>query len=325
MKAIVYHSYGSPDVLRGEEIEKPVPADNEVLIKVRAASLNPLDWHFVRGTPHIMRITAGLLRPKVSRLGVDVAGEVEAVGKNVVHFQPGDEVFGTCRGALAEYACAAEPALVTKPGNVTFEQAASVPVAGLSALQALRDKGGVQPGQRVLINGASGGVGTFAVQIAKWLGADVTAVCSTRNLDLVRSLGAAQVIDYTCEDFTEDTQPYDVLLDNVGNRSLSECRRVLNAKGRYVLVGGGGPDDQGWLGPGLTRAITAPVLSIFVSQKMAFFLANLNNKDLTLLRDLVQAGKVTPVIDKQYSFADTPEAIRYVEAGHARGKVVITA
>ena len=324
MKAIVHHNYGSPDVLRCEEVEKPTPGDNEVLIRVRAASLNPLDWHFMRGTPYVMRITAGLRQPKTIRLGVDVAGEVEAVGRNVTQRKAGDEVFGTCRGALAEYATTSESALVIKPNNVNFEQAASVPIAGLSALQALRDKGQIHPGQKVLINGAAGGVGTFAVQIAKWLGAEVTGVCSTRNLELVRSLGADQVIDYTKEDFTKSAQRYDAVIDNVGNHSLPACRRILIVKGRYVLIGGGGPNDQGWIGPGLARAITAPVLSWFVSQDMGFFLASLNQKDMEILRDLLHAGTVKPVIDRSYGLNEVPDAMRYLEEGHARGKVVIT-
>src|SRR5207248_2820687 len=260
MKAIVYHNYGSPDVLRLEEIEKPVPNDNQVLVRVRAASVNPLDWHYIEGTPYIVRILdSGVLKPKVERLGVDYSGTVEAVGKNVMQFKPGDEVFGGRTGAFAEYVCVlADRAVVLKPTNITFEQAASVPVAGITALQGLRDKGKVQPGQKVLINGASGGVGTFAVQIAKSLGADVTGVCSTRNVDLVKSLGADHVIDYTKEDFTKSAERYDVMLDNVGNRSLSECKGVLTPTGKYVLVGGGGASDQGFLG-GLGKALWAMV------------------------------------------------------------------
>ena len=324
MKAAVYTRYGPPDVVQIADVEKPTPQDNEVLIEVRAASLNPLDWHFMRGTPYVGRIMMGLRKPKNTRLGVDVAGQVRAVGRQVTQFKPGDAVFGAARGACAEYACAAESKLAMKPTNVTFEQAASVPIAGLTALQGLRDKGQIQPGQKVLINGASGGVGTFAVQIAKWLGADVTGVCSTRNVDMVRSLGADPVIDYTQEDFTRSGQRYDVILDNVGNHSLSECRRVLNPKGKYVMVGGGGINDQGLMGPGLARAITAPVFSWFVSQDMLFFMANLNPKDLTTLCELISSGKVTPVIDRRYGLSEVTEAIRYLEEGHARGKVVIT-
>ncbi len=324
MKAAVYSRYGPPDVVHIAEVEKPVPRDDEALIKIRAASVNPLDWHFVRGTPYVGRVMMGLRRPRAPQLGVDAAGQVEVVGKNVTQFKPGDDVFGAGRGAFAEYACASESRLASKPDKVTFEQAASVPVAALSALQGLRDTGRLQPGQKVLINGAAGGVGTFAVQIAKALGAEVTGVCSTGNVDLVRSLGADQVVDYTRKDFTMTTQGYDLILDNVGNHSLSECRRILQPRGKYVLVGGGGPGEQGWLGPGLTRAITAPLLSWFVSQDMRFFVANLNRNDLTTLGELMEAGKVIPVIDRRYRLNEVPEAIRYLEEGHARGKVVIT-
>ena len=320
MKAIVYYNYGSPDVLKCEEIEKPTAGDNEVLIRVRAASVNPFDWHFMRGTPYMVRIQAGLRKPKDKRLGVDVAGQVEAVGRNVTQFRPGDEVFGACRGAFAEYACASESALVMKPDNVTFEQAASAPVAAFTALQGLRDKGQIQPGQKVLINGAAGGVGTFAVQIAKWFGADVTGVCSTRNADMVRSIGADRVIDYTQEDFAKSGQRYDLFFDCVGNHSLLACRRVLNPKGIYIVVGG--PDGR-WLGP-LARMIKTLVLSRFVSQNLVMFLARRSKEDLTIMHELMKAGKVTPVIDKRYKLSEVPEAIRYLEEGHARGKVVIT-
>ena len=324
MKAITYQNYGSPDVLKCEEIEKPTAGDNQVLIKVRAASVNPLDWHYVRGTPYFMRVQSGLRRPKVTRLGVDFAGTVEAVGRDVKRFRPGDEVFGGRTGAFAEYVCVREDrAVALKPANLTFEQAASVPIAAITALQGLRDRGQVQPGQKVLINGAAGGVGTFAVQIARSFGAEVTGVCSARNVDMVRSIGADRVIDYTQQDFTRTEQRYDVLLDNVGNRSLSDCRRVLNPRGRYVLIGGGGPDDGRWIGP-LIRVLKMLVLSRFVSQDMVFFMAQLKQEDLTLLGDLMQAGKVTPVIDRRYKLSETPEAIRYLEEGHARGKVVIT-
>jgi NADPH:quinone reductase-like Zn-dependent oxidoreductase len=319
MKAIVYHEYGPPDVLRCEATERPTPGDSEVLVKVRAASVNPLDWHFMRGTPYIVRMLAGLRRPKTMRLGVDVAGQVEAIGRKVTQFKPGDEVFGSCRGAFAEYACASESALVLKPRNVAFEHAASLPVAACTALQGLRDKGRVQPGQKVLINGAAGGVGTFAVQIAKSFGADVTGVCSTRNVGMVRSIGADEVIDYTQENFTAGRQRYDVMFDAVGNHSLSACRRVLNPKGTYVVVGG--PDGR-WIG-GLARSIRAPVLSWFVSQNLVMFLARLRRQDLQSLSELVEAGTVVPVIDKRYGLSEVPEAIRYLEEGHARGKVVI--
>ncbi|MGB7593367.1 MAG: NAD(P)-dependent alcohol dehydrogenase [Terriglobia bacterium] len=320
MKAVVYYKYGSPDVLKCEEIEKPTAGDNEVLIRVRAASVNPFDWHFMRGTPYMVRIMAGLRKPKDKRLGVDVAGQVEAVGRNVTQFKPGDEVFGACRGALAEYACTSESALVMKPDNVTFEQAASVPIAAFTALQGLRDKGHIQPGQKVLINGAAGGVGTFAVQIAKSFGAEVTGVCSTRNVDMVRSIGADRVIDYTQEDFTKSGQRYDLFFDCVGNHSLSACRRVLNPKGIYIVVGGPGGR---WLGP-LARMLKTLVLSRFVSQNLVMFLAKASKEDLTVMHELMKAGKVTPVIDKRYKLSEVPEAIRYLEEGHARGKVVIT-
>jgi NADPH:quinone reductase-like Zn-dependent oxidoreductase len=324
MKAIVYCDYGVPN-LKFQEIEKPTPADDQLLVKVRAASVNPLDWHFVEGIPYFMRlIGVGLRKPKDTRLGVDFAGTVEAVGKNVTKFKPGDEVFGGRTGAFAEYVCVREArAVALKPANITFEQAASVPIAAITALQGVRDQGKVQPGQKVLINGASGGVGTFAVQIAKSLGADVTGVCSTRNLDMVRSLGADHVIDYTKEDFTKGDQRYDVILDNVANRSLSECRRLLNPDGRYVLIGGGGANEGRWLGPGLTQAVKAMVLSKFVTQKMGMMMGELNQKDLTALADLMQSGKVTPVIDRTYKLSELPQAIQYLEQGHARGKVVI--
>jgi NADPH:quinone reductase-like Zn-dependent oxidoreductase len=320
MKAIIYRDYGSPDVLRCEEIAKPAAGDGQVLIKVRAASVNPLDWHFVRGTPYLLRIGAGLRRPKAAGLGVDVAGQVEAVGKNVTRFKPGDGVFGSCRGAFAQYACASESDLAVKPENATFEQAASVPVAAVTALQGLRDRGRIQAGQRVLINGAAGGVGTFAVQIAKSFGADVTGVCSTRNVEMVRSIGADRAIDYTREDFTASGQRYDLIFDCVGNRSLSACRRVMVPRGTYVVVGG--PDGR-WLGPMVT-AIKALLLSPFVGQRLLPMLANISQEDLTTMRELIEAGKVTPVIDRRYRLSEVPEAIRYLETGHARGKVVIT-
>src|SRR6184192_640566 len=268
MKAIVYCDYGVAN-LKLAEIAKPTPTDDQILVKVHAASVNPLDWHFIEGTPKIMRaMGVGLRKPKDPRLGVDFAGTVETVGKNVTQFKAGDEVFGGRDGAFAEYVCPrADRAVALKPANITFEQAASVNIAGITALQAVRDKGKVQPGQKVLINGASGGVGTFAVQIAKSLGADVTGVCSTRNVDLVRSLGADHVIDYTKEDFTKTGKRYDVILDNVGNQPLLHFRRALIPKGKYVMIGGGGPNDQGLIGP-LFRPIKAMLLSPFVSQEM---------------------------------------------------------
>ena len=321
MKAIVYTSYGSPAVLRCEGIEKPTAGDDEVLIRVRAAAVNPFDWHLMRGLPYFLRMMAGLRRPKDTRLGVDVAGEVAAAGKNVTSFRPGDEVFGTCRGAFAEYARTRDSALVTKPGSVTFEQAAAAPLAALTALQGLRDEGQIRSGQRVLINGAAGGVGTFAVQIAKAFGADVTGVCSTRNVEMVRSIGADRVVDYTREDFTTNGQRYDLILDAVGNHSLSACRRVLNPTGRYVAVGG---QSSRWMIGFLARVLAAPVLSRFVSQRFSIVMTKPSQEDLAAVRDLMAAGKVTPVIDRRYRLSEVPEAIRYLEEGHARGKVVIT-
>src|SRR5256886_6426593 len=324
MKAITYCNYGLGN-LKLEDVEKPVPNDDQVLVKVRAASVNPYDWHFVEGTPKIMRMMGvGLRKPKDTRVGVDFAGTVEAVGKNVTQFKPGDEVFGGRDGAFAEYVCPrADRAVTIKPANITFEQAASVNIAGITALQALRDKGKVQPGQKVLINGASGGVGTFAVQIAKYFGADVTGVCSTRNLDMVRSLGADHVIDYTKEDFAKGAEHYDVILDNVPNHSLSECRRILNPTGKYVMIGGGGPNDNRWIGP-FGRVIQTLLLSPFVSQKMGMMMAELKKSDLAILGDMMQSGKLKPVIDRTYKLSELPAAIAYLEEGHARGKVVIT-
>jgi NADPH:quinone reductase-like Zn-dependent oxidoreductase len=320
MKAAVCTRYGPPDVVQIKDVEKPVPKDDEVLIKVRAASLNPADWHMKRGKPYIMRLMTGLRKPKDTRLGFDVAGQVEAVGRNVTQFKPGDEVFGSCRGAFAEYSCASESALVKKPHNVTFEQAAAVPLAAYTALQGLRDKGKLQPGQKVLINGAAGGVGTFTVQIAKWFGADVTGVCSTRNVDMVRSIGADRVIDYTQEDFTKNGQSYDLIFDLVANHSLTAARRALEPKGIYV---GAGVLGRASLTGILTRLIAAPLLSRFVSQKVVMLLARRSKEDLVVMHELMKSGKVTPVIDKCYSLSQVPEAIRYLEEKHARGKVVI--
>src|ERR1700720_101532 len=326
MKAIVHCEYGGPEVLTLADVEKPVPTDNQVLVRVRAASLNPLDLT-IRG-PWLIRPILGMRKPKDTRLGVDYAGTVEAVGKNPAaagQFKPGDEVFGARDGALAEYVCGlADRAVGLKPANMTFAQAASVPVAAITALQGLRDKGKIQSGQKVLINGASGGVGTFAVQIAKSYGADVAGVCSTRNIELVQSLGADHVIDYTKEDFTKGDQKYDVILDNVANHSLSECRRVLTPNGIYVLIGGGGVNEQGFVGA-LGKALNAAVYSRFVKQKMGMMMADPSTKDLTLLADMMQSGKIKPVIDRTYkSLSEVPDAIRYLEEGHARGKVVIT-
>jgi len=324
MKAIVYCDYGVAN-LKLQDIEKPAPADDQLLVRVRAASVNPYDWHFIEGSPKIMRAMGiGLRKPKHTRLGVDFAGTVEAVGKNVTQFKPGDDVFGGKTGAFAEYVCArAAGSVALKPASLTFEQAASINIAGITALQAVRDKGKVQPGHKVLINGASGGVGTFAVQVAKSYGADVTGVCSTRNVDMVRSLGADRVVDYTREDFTKSSERHDVIIDNVANHSLLECRRVLKPKGIYVLIGGGGPSEQGLIGP-LAKPIKAMLLSPFVSQKMGMMMADPSNKDLTILGDMMQSGKLKPVIDRTYKLSEVPEAIRYLEQGHARGKVIIT-
>jgi len=321
MKAAVYTTYGPPDVVQVTDVEKPVPKDNEVLIEVRAASVNPLDWHFIRGTPYFLRMAAGLPKPKDSRLGVDVAGKVEAVGGNVTQLAAGDEVFGACKGTFAEYACAPASALAIKPENVTFEEAASAPIAGLTALQGLRDKAHVQPGQKVLVNGASGGVGTFAVQIAKSFGAEVTGVCSTSNADMVRSIGADRVIDYTVEDFTNTGRRYDVIFDCVGNHPLAACRRILAPGGIYIGVGG--PTGR-WMIGYLASLATGLLLSLFASRKMVALLARPNTRDLAVLGDLMRTGKVRSVIERRYGLGEVAEAVRHVEEGHARGKVVIT-
>jgi NADPH:quinone reductase-like Zn-dependent oxidoreductase len=321
MKAIVYRCYGSPDVLKLEEIAKPGPVDDRVLVKVRAASVNPLDWHYMRGEPYFMRLMAGMGAPDSIHMGVDFAGTVESVGKNITRFKPGDEVFGGRDGAFAEYVSVRENgSLAMKPANLTFEQAAAAPIAAVTALQALRDKGKVHSGQNVLINGASGGVGTFAVQIAKAYGAKVTGVCSTRNVAMVSSIGADQVIDYTKEDFTEGSQRYDLIIDTVGTHSLWDYRRVLNPHGALVMVGA--LDKGPWLGP-MWGSLKASLVSPFISQRFIFFLADLDQADLAILRDLMEAGKVTPVIDKTYALNEVPAAIGYLEQGHARGKVVI--
>jgi NADPH:quinone reductase-like Zn-dependent oxidoreductase len=326
MKAIRFYRYGPPEVLELADIDVPAVGDDEVLVRVRAASVNPLDWHFMRGAPYLVRAMAGLSRPRASatRLGADMAGSVEAVGRNVTGFRPGDEVFGGLedRGTLAEYLSIRHDGVVlTKPAGLSFEQAAAVPVAGFTALQALRDKGRIQAGQQVLINGAAGGVGTFAVQLAKAFGAVVTGVCSTGNAELVASLGADQVIDYTREDFTRTGRRYDLLVDIAGNRTLAQTRRVLAPRG--VLVGVGGPNKGRWVGP-LARSARMAVLSPAVSQRMVFFLAHQNKDDLAVLRGLLQSGKVTPVIDRTYPLSQAAEAIGYLEQGHARGKVVLT-
>ena len=324
MKAIVYCDYGKSDVLKIENVEKPVPTDDQLLVKVRAVSVNPFDWHFMRGTPYLMRMETGLRKPKSMRLGVDFAGVVEAVGKNVTIFKPGDEVFGGKRGAFAEYlTIRADSGVAIKPANISFEQAGGVAIAGLTALQAVRDKGKVQPGQKVLINGASGGVGTFAVQIAHAFGANVTGVCSGKNVDMVKSLGADQVIDYTKEDFAKGDQKYDVILDNVPNHSLADLRRVMPPNGKYIMIGGGGPDDGNWIGP-FGRVIHTLLIKPFIKQEMGMMMADPSQKDYMAMADLMQSGKVTPVVDRTYKFEELPAAIAYLEEGHARGKVAIT-
>ncbi|HEV3218163.1 MAG TPA: NAD(P)-dependent alcohol dehydrogenase [Candidatus Acidoferrales bacterium] len=317
MRAIVYSNYGSPDVLRCEEIDKPAPKDNEVLIKVLAASLNPADLHFMRGTPFLLRLAAGLRKPKNTRLGLDLAGQVEAVGRNVTQFKSGDEVFGACRGALAEYVCAAEDKLALKPANISFEDAAAVPVAALTALQGLRDKGRIRPGQKVLVDGASGGVGTFAIQIAKSFGADVTAACSTGKMDTAQSLGADHVIDYTREDFTKSGQRYDTIFAANAYHSIFDYRRALSPKGIVVMAGGG-------MAQVFQIMSLGPLLSLFGGWKFYLFIAKMNRKDLDSLRDLLATGKVTPLIDNRYPLSEVAEAVRYLEEGHARGKIAIT-
>lgn len=320
MKAIVYRCYGSADVLKLEDVAKPVPAEDEVLIKIRAASVNPLDWHYMRGSPYIMRLESGIGAPKDSRMGVDFAGTVESVGSAVTEFRPGDEVFGGWDGAFAEYMTVGESrSLVKKPDNVSFEAAAAVPIAGVTALQALRDHGNLQPGQKVLINGASGGVGTFAVQIAKALGAEVTGVCSTRNVDLVRSLGADHVIDYKKDNYTESGVQYDLIVDNVGNHSPLDNRRALKPEGILVIVGGGHGD---WLGP-FAGPIQALMVTPFVSQHMSMMLAKFSKDDFVYLAELMQSGQVTSVIDRRYPLGEVADAIRYSEEGRARGKIII--
>jgi NADPH:quinone reductase-like Zn-dependent oxidoreductase len=320
MKAIRKCDYGS---LSLREVEKPTPNDDQILVKVRAASLNAADGHLLRGFI-LMRPFSGLRKPKDTRFGIDCAGTVEAVGKNVTQFKPGDEVFGAANGTIAEYVCASERTFVTKPGNMTFEQAGSVAVAGLTALQGLRNQGNVQPGQKVLVNGASGGVGTFAVQIAKAFGAEVTAVCSPRNLETARSMGADHVIDYTKEDFTQGDQRYDVIFDNVGNHSIAERRRVMTPNGLCVLAGMGSAGKHEGQWARLSGNLKAFFVSPFISHKFKFFIGKLLKADLIVLRDLMAEGKVTPVIERQYRMSETAEALAYLEEGHARGKIVIT-
>jgi NADPH:quinone reductase-like Zn-dependent oxidoreductase len=322
MKAIIYTKYGPPDVLQLKELEKPTPKDNEILIKVNAASVNAADWHLLRAKPFLVRLMGmGLLKPKNKILGADIAGRVEAVGRNVKQFQPGDEVFGDIfdcgLGGFAEYVCAREDALVLKPANITFEKAAAVPLAALTALHGLRDIGHIQPGQKVLVNGASGGVGTFAVQLAKYFGAEVTTVCSTRNLDMMRTLGADHVIDYTQEDFTKNGQRYDLILAANGYHSIFDYKRALSPKGIYVMSGGSGSQM-------FQAMLLGPCISMTGSKKMGSVSSKPNKKDLVFLKELIEAGKVVPVIDRRYPLSEVAEAIRYLEEGHAKGKVIIT-
>jgi NADPH:quinone reductase-like Zn-dependent oxidoreductase len=318
VKKIVRTRYGPPDVLQLEEIEKPTPKDDEVLVRVHAASVNAYDWHVLRGKPFLVRLMGfGLLKPKNRGLGADIAGRVEAVGRDVKQFKPGDEVFGSKLGGFAEYVCARENALALKPANASFEEAAAVPMAAITALQGLRDKGQIQPGQKVLINGASGGVGTFAVQIAKSFGAEVTAVCSTRNLDRARSIGADQVIDYTQEDFTKNGQRYDLILAANGHHSILAYKRALGPKGAYVMTGGSVTQL-------FQTMLLGPLVTMTGGKKMRGLTANLNQKDLVFLKELLEARKVVPVIERRYPLSKTAEAVRYVEEGHAQGKVVIT-
>ena len=320
MKAIVYYEYGSPDVLQFKEVEKPSVRADSVLVRVHGAAANPYDWHFIRGEPYFMRLMFGLRAPKRNALGVDFSGVVEEVGQEVTAFKPGDEVYGMCDGAFAEYLCAPESEIALKPKSLGFDLAAAVPLAGLTALQGLRDSGRLRPGQRVLIIGASGGVGTFAVQIAKDLGAHVTGVCSTRNLEMVRSLGADEVIDYTRQDFAEGSAKYDVIFQLGGMHSPSYCRRALTPQGRLVLSSG--DSDGVWIGP-IDRILKAAVLSPFVSQTLVVLDVKRSKADLETLAELIDAGKLKPVIDRTYSLEEVSEAVRYVEQGHAQGKVLI--
>lgn len=320
MKAVFRNAYGSADILDLGEVDRPSPKDNQLLLKVCAASANPLDWHIMRGEPFLVRLMGfGLLKPKHKILGADMAGRIEAIGKDVTLFKVGDEVFGSSIGGFAEYACIREDKAALKPTNLTYEQAAAVPVAGLTALQALRDHGRIQEGQQVLINGASGGVGTFAVQIAKVFGGHVTGVCSGKNLEMVRSLGADHVIDYTKEDFWASGRQYDLIIDNAAFYSIRKPLRVLKATGVYVGVGG----SSSTAGV-LQSLIVNPIIAKMKGRSVVSFIANVNKADLVFLKELLEAGKVVPVIDRKYRLSEAPEAIRYVEEGHARGKVVIT-
>jgi NADPH:quinone reductase-like Zn-dependent oxidoreductase len=322
MKAIVQDRYGPPDVLELRDIETPTAGDKEVLVRVHAAAVNALDWHYMRGDPYVARPSMGLRRPKVRIRGRDFAGRVEAVGEGVDRFRPGDEVFGEADGAFAEYVSAPAGAVDPKPANLTFEQAAAVPVAGNTALMGLRDLAQARPGQQVLINGASGGVGTFAVQIAKSLGAEVTGVCSARNADLVRSIGADRVIDYASEDFSRNGQRYDVVFDLVGNRSLTDCRRALTPDGTLVLSGGGVSEGGSLVGP-MALFVKGMLLSRFVRHRLLQFTEEPSNENLAALRQLIESGAVAPVVDRTYQLSEVPEAIRYLEVDHARAKVVI--
>ena len=322
MKAFVRDRYGSPDVLELKDVDRPVIDDDSILVRVRAASINQYDWHMLLGTPYLVRMVAGLRKPKSKAVGMDVAGQIEAVGKNVTEFRTGDKVFGSRHGSLAEYVRGTpQSSLVPMPAGLTFEQAAAVPMAASTALQGLRDKGQIKPGQRVLINGASGGVGTFAVQIAKAFGAHVTAVCSTRNVDQARSLGADEVIDYTREDFTRGGRRYDLILDVAASGSLSSRRRVLEPDG--ILVGVGAADG-GRLTSIVAGLIETAVLSRFGNQKMPFFIAKNSKEDLLVLKEMIEAGKIRPVIDRTFPFTETADAMRYLGTGHARAKVVVT-
>jgi NADPH:quinone reductase-like Zn-dependent oxidoreductase len=324
MKAIVQDTYGSADVLKFADIDRPVPKDGEVLIRVHAAGLHRGDWHVMTGLPYLIRLVVpslGLRRPKVRVRGMDVAGTVEAVGSKVTRFQPGDAVFGWCDGAFAEYACAPQDQLAAKPANLSFEQAAAVPTSAFAALQGLRDSGEVQPGQTVLVIGAAGAVGTFAVQLAKAFGAQVTGVASTPQVDLVRSIGADEVIDYTRADVTDGTRHWDLILDTAGHRSLSQLRRALTPKGTLVIVGSEGRGR--WLG-GFDRSLRAPMLSRFVGQRLRMLASKPGQDDLVVLAELIEAGKLTPIIGRTYPLGEVPEAIRQLEQGHARGKLVIT-
>lgn len=321
MKAAVYHRFGPPEVVQLEDIPKPIPKDDEVLVRIRAAAVSPVDLFWLTGEPFIMRPGAGLVTPRNPVLGSVVAGQVETVGAGVTKYRSGDEVFAeTSHGGFAEYTCVPEATLAVKPANLTFEQAAAVPLVGVTALQGLRDHGKVKPGQKVLINGASGGVGTFAVQIAKVLGAEVTGVCSTANVELVRSLGADHVIDYTREDFTKGAAKYDVVLDNVGNRSISECRQALTPRGTYLPSSAAGGR---WIG-GVARVVKSAALSPFVSHRLRPFLAVGKPEDLDYLRELIEAGEVTPVIDRAYPLSETAQALAHYGTGHAQGKVIVT-